>query len=294
MTLDRKSPTVRRRRLGAELRQRREQAGLSLEVVAERLECSQSKISRIETGHTSVTVRVVRVMLTIYEATESEIEELSDLARDARQKAWWHPYTQVLSSAYVGLEAEAQRVRTYEQLVVPGLLQTEAYARAMMLTLPQRPAEEISDRIRVRMQRQSLLDREDDFYLWVVLDEAALSRPVGGDEVMREQLRRLVKAAERPNIKIQLLPFEVGEHAGMDGTFAILDFDRQAWDRSIVFAENATGGLFIDKDDEVQRYLGLFDIVHTAALGPEDTAARIKELVEEPLWRSRRRDSRSI
>jgi len=232
-------------------------------------------------------------MLTIYEATESEIEELSDLARDARQKAWWHPYTQVLSSAYVGLEAEARRVRTYEQLVVPGLLQTEAYARAMMLTLPKRPAEEVSDRIRVRMQRQSLLEREDDFNLWVVLDEAALSRPVGGDEVMCEQLRRLMQAAERPNVMIQLLPFEIGAHAGMDGTFAILDFE-QSWDRSIVFAENATGGLFIDKNDEVQRYLRLFDIVHTAALGPEQTVARIKELVEEPLWRSRRRDSGSI
>lgn len=292
MTIDRKSPTVRRRRLGAELRQRRERAGLSLEVVAERLECSQSKISRIETGHTSVTVRDVRDMLTIYEATESEIEELSDLARDARQKAWWHPYTQVLSSAYVGLEAEARRVRTYEQLVVPGLLQTEAYARAMMQTLPKRPAEEVDDRIRVRMQRQSLLDREDDFNLWVVLDEAALSRPVGGDEVMREQLQRLVKAAERPNVTIQLLPFDIGAHAGMDGTFAILDFDA-AWDRSIVFAENATGGLFIDKSDEVQRYQRLFDIVHTAALGSEHTVALIKELVEEPLWiwRSRRRAS---
>lgn len=286
MTADRKSPTVRRRRLGAELRQRREKAGLSLEIVAERLECSQSKVSRIETGHTSVTVRDVRDMLTIYEATESEIEELSELARDARQKAWWHPYTQVLSSAYVGLEAEARQVRTYEQLVVPGLLQTEAYARAMIQTLPERPAEEVSDRIRVRMQRQSLLDREDDFSLWVVLDEAALSRPVGGDEVMREQLRRLVKAAERPNVTIQLLPFEVGAHAGMDGTFAILDFD-EAWDRSIVFAENATGGLFIDKFDEVQRYLQVFDIVHEAALGSEQTAARIKELVEEPLWKSR-------
>jgi transcriptional regulator with XRE-family HTH domain len=290
--MDRKSPTVRRRRLGAELRQRRERAGLSLEVVAERLECSQSKISRIETGHTSVTVRDVRDMLTIYEATEAEIEELSDLARDARQKAWWHPYTQVLSSAYVGLEAEAQRVRTYEQLVVPGLLQTEAYARAMMLTLPTRREEEVSDRIRVRMQRQSLLDREDDFSLWVVLDEAAVSRPVGGDEVMREQLHRLVEAAERPNVTIQLLPFEIGAHAGMDGTFAILDF-QEARDRSIVFAENATGGLFIDKYDEVQLYLLLFDIIHTAALGPEHTVARIKELVEEPLWRSRPRGSAS-
>jgi transcriptional regulator with XRE-family HTH domain len=292
VTIDRKSPTVRRRRLGAELRQRRERAGLSLEVVAERLECSQSKISRIETGHTSVTVRDVRDMLTIYEATDAEIEELSDLARDARQKAWWHPFTQVLSSAYVGLEAEAQRVRTYEQLVVPGLLQTEAYARAMMLTLPKRRAEEVSDRIRVRMQRQSLLDREDDFFLWVVLDEAAVSRPVGGHEVMREQLHRLVEAAERPNVKIQLLPFELGAHAGMDGTFAILDF-QESRDRSIVFAENATGGLFIDKFDEVQRYLRLFDIIHTAALGPEHTVARIKELVEEPLWRSRPRGSAS-
>jgi transcriptional regulator with XRE-family HTH domain len=292
VTVDRKSPTVRRRRLGAELRQRREKAGLSLEVVAERLECSQSKISRIETGHTSVTVRDVRDMLAIYKATEAEIEELSDLARDARQKAWWHPYTQVLSSAYVGLEAEARRVRTYEQLVVPGLLQTEDYARAMMLTLPKRPAEEISDRIRVRMQRQSLLDREDDFSLWVVLDEAALSRAVGGDEVMREQLQRLVSAAERPNITIQMLPFEVGAHAGMDGTFAILDFD-EAWGHSIVFAENATGGLFIDKFEEVQRYQGLFDIIHGAALGPEQTVARIKELVEEPMWRSRRRDTGS-
>jgi hypothetical protein len=177
-------------------------------------------------------------------------------------------------------------VRTYEQLVVPGLLQTEAYARAMMETLPKRPAEEISDRIRVRMQRQSLLDREDDFNLWVVLDEAALSRPVGGDEVMREQLQRLVKAGERPNITIQLLPFETGAHAGMDGTFAILDFDA-AWDRSIVFAENATGGLFIDKSDEVDRYLEVFDIVQKAALGPEQTAARIKDLVEEPMWRRR-------
>jgi len=291
VTLDRKSPTVRRRRLGAELRQRRERAGLSLEGVADRLECSQSKISRIETGHTSVTVRDVRDMLTIYEATEADIEELSDLARDARQKAWWHPYTQVLSSAYVGLEAEAGRVRTYEQLVVPGLLQTEAYARAMMETLPTRSAEEVSDRIRVRMKRQSLLDREDDFNLWVVLDEAALSRPVGGDEVMLEQLQRLVKAGERPNVTIQLLPFEIGAHAGMDGTFAVLDFDA-AWDQSIVFAENATGGLFIDKYDEVQRYLNLFDIVHTAALDPQDSAARIKELVEEPMWR--RRATRSI
>lgn len=230
-------------------------------------------------------------MLTIYDATDEDIEELSDLARDARQKAWWHPYTQVLSSAYVGLEAEARQVRTYEQLVVPGLLQTEAYARAMMLTLPTRTPEEVSDRIRVRMQRQSLLDREDDFNLWVVLDEAALSRPVGGDDVMREQLQRLVKAGERPNITIQLLPFAIGAHAGMDGTFAILDFDA-AWDRSIVFAENATGGLFIDKTDEVQRYLNLFEIVHQAALGPEHTAARIKALVEEPLWK--RRDTRSI
>jgi transcriptional regulator with XRE-family HTH domain len=288
VTIDRKSPTVRRRRLGAELRNRRERAGYSLEYVAEQLECSQSKISRIETGHTSVNVRDVRDLLTIYRATEAEIDELIELAREARQKAWWHPFSQVLSSAYVGLEAEAVRVRTYEQQLVPGLLQTEAYARATMGILPGRSDEEISSRVRVRMQRQSLLDQEDTFHLWVVLDEAAVSRPVGGDEVMRDQLQRLVSAANRPNVTLQLLPFEIGSHAGMDGTFAILDF-REPGDRSVVFAENATGGLFIDKRDELERYKNLFEHIHTAALGPEQSAERIQQLVEEPLWRSRQR-----
>lgn len=292
MTIDRKSPTVRRRRLGAELRHRREHAGLSLENVAERLECSQSKISRIETGHTSVNVRDVRDLLTIYGATEAEIVELTELAREARQKAWWHPYSQVLSSAYVGLEAEAVRVRTYEQQLVPGLLQTEGYARATMRTLPGRGEEEISNRVRVRMKRQSLLDQEESFNLWVVLDEAALSRPVGGDDVMREQLRRLLQAAKRPNVRLQVLPFEIGAHAGMDGTFAILDF-REPGDRSVVFAENATGGLFIDKREELERYQNLFEQVQTAALGPEQSADRIQELVEEPVWNYRRRGSAS-
>jgi len=290
VTIDRKSPTVRRRRLGAELRHRREHAGFSLEYVAERLECSQSKISRIETGHTSVNVRDVRDLLTIYGTTEAEIQELTELAREARQKAWWHPYSQILSSAYVGLEAEAVRVRTYEQQMVPGLLQTEGYARATMRILPGRSEEEISSRVRVRMQRQSLLDQEESFNLWVVLDEAAVSRPVGGDEVMRDQLRRLTAAAERPNVTLQLLPFEIGAHAGMDGTFAILDFGEPG-DRSVVFAENATGGLFIDKREEMERYRNLFEHVHSAALGPEQSAARIQELVEEPLWRSRQKGS---
>ncbi len=292
MTIARKSPTVRRRRLGAELRDRRERAGLSLEAVAERLECSQSKISRIETGHTSVNVRDVRDLLTIFGAAEAEILELTDLARDARQKAWWHPYSQVLSSAYVGLEAEASRVRTYEQQVVPGLLQTEAYARAMMGTLPRQNEDEISRRIRVRMKRQSLLDEGESFELWVVLDESAVSRPVGGDEVMRKQIERLLSAAERPNVTIQLLPFEIGAHAGMDGTFAILDFPEPG-DQSVVFAENATGGLFIEKRDELARYLTLFENIHRTALGPEQSAARLRKLVEEPLWRSRQRGTTS-
>jgi transcriptional regulator with XRE-family HTH domain len=291
VTIDRKSPTVRRRRLGAELRNRRERAGYSLENVAERLECSQSKISRIETSHTSVSVRDVRDLLAIYDATDAEIEELTQLAREARQKAWWHPFTQVLSSAYVGLEAEAARVRTYEQQLVPGLLQTEAYAQATMRTLPGRSEEEISSRVRVRMQRQSLLDQEDTFHLWVVLDEAAVSRPVGGDEVMCEQLKRLVSAAKRPNVTLQLLPFEIGSHAGMDGTFAIIDF-REQGDPSVVFAENATGGLFIDKPDELEKYKNLFEHIHTTALGPEQSVARIQELIEEPLWRSRQKGSR--
>lgn len=288
---ERRSPTIRRRRLGAELRRRREAAGVTIEGVAERLECSASKVSRIETGHTTATPRDVRDMLGIYGVLGVECEELVQIAREARQKGWWHPYSTVLTGAYVGLEQAANSVRAYEQQVVPGLLQTEEYAKAMIRAArPDITADEVERRVRVRLNRQSLLTQDDPIDLWVVLDEAVISRPVGGDTVMCAQLERLVEAAELPNVTVQVLPFEAGAHAGMDGTFAILDFPEPS-DPDVVYAENATGGLFLEKSEELRKYVFIFDHIRAAALRPEESVAVIAKLAEEPLWKSRPRGS---
>jgi len=290
----RRSPTIRRRRLGTELRRIREQSRVTIDVVAERLGCSPSKVSRIETGHTSATPRDVKDMLDIYGIAGVESEELVQIAREARQKGWWHPFSAVLVGAYVGLEAAAASIRAYEQQVIPGLLQSEEYALAMIRAarLSDTPLE-IDRRVHVRMARQSLLIQDDPIDLWVVLDEAVLSRPVGGDEVMRDQLRRLIEAAELPNVTLQVLPFSAGAHAGMDGTFAILDFP-EAEDPDVVYAENATGGLFLEKSDELKKYSSIFDTIRSTALTPEESIEMIALLVEEPLWKLRPRVSGSI
>jgi hypothetical protein len=290
---ERRSPTVRRRRLGYELRRLREKAGLTIDDVAGQMDCSASKISRIETGHSGVTPRDVRKLLDIYEVVGPEGDELVQIARDARQKGWWHPYSTVLTSAFVGLEAEASAIQAYEQQVVPGLLQTAEYARAMMRAArPDIDDDEVERRVHVRMRRQSLLGKEHPVDLWAVLDEAVLSRPVGGDAVMRAQLAALVEAADCPNVTLQVLPFDVGAHAGMDGTFTILSFPNPA-DPPVVFAENATGGLFIEKSEELRKYEAIFEHIRATALPPEESVSFISELAREPLWKSRSRGTGS-
>ncbi|MFI5936070.1 helix-turn-helix domain-containing protein [Actinoplanes sp. NPDC051494] len=290
----RRSPTIRRRRLGAELRRYRDGAGVTIDVVADRLGCSPSKVSRIETGHTSATPRDVKDMLDIYGVDGAVSDELVQIAREARQKGWWHPFSTVLTGAYVGLEAAARSVRSYEQQVVPGLLQTDKYAIAMIRAARVGDADQkIEQRVRVRMARQALLIQDDPIDLWVVLDEAVLSRPVGGDEVMREQLHRLAEMAELPNVTLQILPFAAGAHAGMDGTFAVLDFP-DAEDPDVVFVENATGGLFLEKADELHKYNLIFDAIRSSALPPEESRNMIAMLAEEPLWKSKPRVSGSI
>lgn len=194
------------------------------------------------------------------------------------------PYSTVLSSAYVGLETEAVAIRTYEQQLVPGLLQTEEYSRAMIQAArPEIGVDEMESRVQVRMRRQSLLGGSDPVVVWAVLDEAVLSRPVGGAAVMRRQLEHLVEAAATPRITVQVLPFSVGAHAGMDGTFTILDFLESA-QASVVFTENATGGLFLEKQNEVRKYHEIFARVSAAALQPEESVALIARLAKEPLW----------
>jgi transcriptional regulator with XRE-family HTH domain len=275
----RHGPTVRRRRLGAELRRLREEAGLTIERVAKSLECSDSKISRIENGQVGASPRDVRDMLELYEVAAQQRDALIEIAREARKKGWWHAYRDVpVVPASIGLEDTATAMRMYAALLVPGLLQTRDYASAVLRALqPGLDAEEFERWVDLRIRRQSLLDRADAPALWAILDEAALRRPVGGPQVMAEQLRRLAEAAERPNVTLQVLPFGAGEHAGMDGGFTIFGFSRSA-DSDVVHLDNTTGDLYLENPEEIQRYNEVFEQLDTAALGADESLALVVAL----------------
>jgi transcriptional regulator with XRE-family HTH domain len=278
----RASPTVRRRRLGAELRRYREAAGLTIDLVADRMECSTSKVSRLETGQTGASPRDVRDMLALYQVPPDEIEDLVGLARQARQKGWWQPFGSVLTGAYVGFEAAASRIRSYEAQCVPGLVQTEAYARALLVAVRRELTEaEREDRIRVRMARQALLTQDDPMDFWVVLDEAVLARPIGGPGVMRAQLDHLRMVAGLPNVTVQILPFSAGAHSGMEGSFSILHYPEEA-DPDVVYVAMATGGVFQEKPDELSRFSTVFDHLRANALPPAESLQFMSAKSREP------------
>jgi transcriptional regulator with XRE-family HTH domain len=271
---------VRRRRLGAELRRRREAAGLTIEQVADRLECSASKISRLETGHTRFSSRDVRDMLELYGVGEPDFEELMAVARDTREPGWWQSYGSVLSSDFVDFESEANLIRSYEAQCIPGLLQTEEYARSLLQASPNRSAAEVEDRVRVRMARQALLSREDPVQLWCVVDEAALLRHVGGRDKMRRQLEHLVAAANRPNVRLQVLTLRSGAHPGMDGSFVLLSYPNGAYPDT-VYVAMATGGVFQEKHDELRRYESIFGRLRDVALPTAESATLVTRMAEE-------------
>jgi transcriptional regulator with XRE-family HTH domain len=266
------SPTVRRRRLAARLRELRENAELTIDEVGERLECSASKISRIETGHVGVTPRDVRDMLEVYGIDDDEREALVQLAREARKKGWWHAYNEVFTGSFVGLESDASFLHTHQGLLVPGLLQTEAYTRAVIRAIRPDSAEtDVELRVRGRVNRQKLItDEPNPPEYWAVLDEAVLLRTVGGPEVMREQLKKLVELASLPNVTLQVVPFSAGAHAGMEAPFLILGFPEQA-DPDVVYVENTTSGVYLEQPEDVHRYTLMFDHLRAAALKPDDT-----------------------
>ena len=277
----RQSPTVRRRRLGLELRRLREASGLTIERVAESLECSDSKISRIETGQVGATPRDVRDMLELYGVTGAQRDGLVQIAREAREKGWWHAYGNVHVSAYIGFEAAAASIRTYEVLSVPGLLQTAAYAQAVIhAARPDLGIDELERWTELRMARQSRFAQEDPPTLWAVLDEALLRRPVGGREAMREQLNRLADAATWSNVTLQVMPFAAGEHAGMSGAFTIFRFPESA-DPDVVYLENATSDLYLERSEEIHWYTRTFEQLCAAALDGEESITHLKLLAKE-------------
>jgi transcriptional regulator with XRE-family HTH domain len=273
--VNRGSPTVQRRRLGTELRRLREAAGITIEFAAGQLKCSSSKISRMETGHIGASPRDVRDLLTIYGVTGDSAEELIQVAREARQKGWWHAYGTALTGTYVGLEAAARRIKVFETVVVPGLLQIPEYALTVIqASRPESTEEELKRRLQVRSRRQSVLSQDDPTELKVVMDEAVFHRTVGSPSVMAAQLDHLLAMSEKPHVTLQLLPFEAGAHAGMDGAFVILEYENADYP-DVVMAENAVGGLFLEKDHEIVRYRSLFDILSASALSPAESVDRI-------------------
>ncbi|HEY2960057.1 MAG TPA: helix-turn-helix transcriptional regulator [Actinomycetota bacterium] len=279
MAAARHGPTVRRRQLGAELRRLREESSLTIERVAKRLECSESKVSRIENGQVGATPRDVRDMLDLYEVDPLRREALIEIARETRQKGWWHAYRDVpVVPASIGLEESATALRMYAALLVPGLLQTREYASAVLRALqPDLDAEQFQRWVDLRIRRQSLLYRAGAPALWALLDEAVLRRPVGGPDVMAGQLRRLAEAAEGPNVTLQVVPFTAGEHAGMDGGFTIFAFSRSA-DADVVHLDISSGDLYLEKPEQIRRYNQVFDQLRAAALEPEASLALLVEL----------------
>jgi transcriptional regulator with XRE-family HTH domain len=278
------SPTVRRKRLGIELRRLREQASLTCEDVGQRLDCSGTRISRIETGRISVKPGDVREMLEIYGVSSAEADSLAQLARDARRKGWWHTYGKMLPTwfeAYIGLEAEAVRLRDFQSMVVPGLLQTEDYARGVLRTAPSAgSAEDIDRQVALRVQRQSVLAQASPPDLWVVLSESVLRVQVGGAAVMRAQLRHLIDVAGRSTVTLQVLPFTTAAHVQPISPFTILEFPDAA-DPTVVYLEHLTGSIFLESQEEVRRYTVIFDHLRAEALGTAQSIELIGRLAAE-------------
>jgi hypothetical protein len=278
-------PTVLRMLLGAQLRRLREASGVTREGAGWEIRASESKISRMELGRVGFKERDVADLLTLYGVTApDEREALLKLARDANSPGWWHRYGDVLPSwfqSYLGLEAAAALIRSYEVQFVPGLLQTREYARAVVLLGHGRAAPaEIERRVALRMQRQRLLRRENPPLLWAVVDEAALRRPIGGPEVMRGQVAALIEATRSPHIRLQVVPFAAGGHAAAGGAFTILRFGDQDLP-DIVYIEQLTSALYLDKRDDLDYYAAAMERLCVEAEPPERTPEILGRLLDD-------------
>jgi transcriptional regulator with XRE-family HTH domain len=278
-------PTVRRRRLGTELRRLREAQSIKLEEVAEKLGLATSTLSRIETGKAPTRAAYLSAMLDLYGVHDQGGRQiLVDMAREGHRKGWWAAWEDVLPTGfdvYVGLEAEAASLRAYESLVVHGLLQTEAYARVVMTTVRRRQSpEQIERLVALRMQRQEVIFRADPIELWLILDEAVIRRTMGSPELMRAQLNHLADASSWPNVTLQVLPFCSGPHPCLNGPFAIIEFPERL-DPDVVYTEGVAGQAYLERERDVRARAEAFDLLRAAALSPADSSDLISQLARK-------------
>lgn len=278
-------PTVRRRRLGTELRRLRDKSGYKLEEVAAELGVAPSTLSRIETGKAPTKSAYLRQLLEMYGVHDTSARQvLVDMAREGHRKGWWAAYEDVLPSGfdvYVGLEAETVAIRSYEVSVVHGLLQTADYARAVLREMfPGNTPEQIERLVELRMARQRRLEDGPPLELWAILDESVIRRSVGGAACMRRQLEHLVAEGDRQGMTIQVLPFSTGAHAGHAGPFSILEFHERG-DAEVVYVESGAGNIYLEKDKEVRSRSEAFDRLRAAALSPAESGELISRAARE-------------
>lgn len=278
------SPTVRRRRLAAELRKLRAQSEVTQQQAASHLGCTQAKIGRFETAKRSPSVGDVSALLDFYGVDNAEREPLINLARDARKRGWWHSYSDVLPEwyeTYVGLEAEASSIHTYESEAIPGLLQTREYAYAITKsTLFRAHDAEIGRRVDLRIQRQERVTGDTPLELWAVVGEAALRRPVGGDGVLRRQLEHMLKLGQLANVTLQVMPLDAGAHPAQAGPFVILRYSNHI-DPDVVYLETHVGGLYLEREIELTNYATMMDHLRAHAVDPEGSIDFIHQRIGE-------------
>ncbi|MEV3853711.1 helix-turn-helix transcriptional regulator [Streptomyces sp. NPDC050095] len=280
--------SVYRRQLAARLRELRESAHLTLFEVAEKIEVGQSFLSRLENGQRGTSPVLARALMDCYGVQDAALrDDVLDLVRADREqrKPWWRKYSTVLTptryDGYLALESDAVSIANYQPMLVPGLLQTEGYARAVITQMrPDLAPPQVEDLVRVRMQRQaSRLGGEQPAKLWAILDEAVLRRETGSPEVRRAQLEKLIEVSELPYVTVQLLPFSLGAHPGLYGPFVILTFPAPT--APLVWLENPKNSVYLEKAEDVDEYTEIFDQLRACALGPAETRARIAQISEE-------------
>jgi transcriptional regulator with XRE-family HTH domain len=279
-------PTVLRMMLGGQLRRLREAAGITPERAGYEIRASRSKISRVEHGRVGFKERDVLDLLTLYGVTDEQARQrMVSLAQHANSPGWWARYDDVLPDwfeTYLGLEQATSLIRTYELQFVPGLFQTDEYARAVtVLGHRAAPAEEIDRRVSLRLNRQQILTREDSAApkIWAVIDESALRRPLGGREVMRAQLLHLLELTESPQVTLQIMPFDRGGHSAAGGSFSILRF-AAADLPDIVYIEQLTGALYLDRPDEIDHYREVMNSLSAEAETPVESERQLKNLIK--------------
>ena len=258
---------------------------MTAEEVADRLLVSQSKISRLENGRRSISPRDVRDLCGVYEVEDAKlVESLMQMAKESRQQGWWHAFAELSPSysVYIGLEADASSLRVYEPQVVPGLLQTAAYAGAVISgALPEVGQDEVASRVQVRLRRQQRIwEDRTPLRLWAVVDESALRRAVGGPTTMADQLRRLEECSRLPHVTLQVMPFSAGAHPGVNGQYTIMEFSEAA-DTTVIYLEGGTNDLYLEKPHDVQHYSIMYEHLRAQAYSPEQTRRFVLQLAEE-------------